>query len=185
MICLTHLPITPHPTICSQPEDPDDPLSASSAKLPTGVSEMREKTFRPPPGQRGEGEPSAKLRQHLGIGRSRRRASDSAPKVSLEKIMLDLFLFFFPVDVLNKIADYTNQKATEVVWKYRVRRKDHKVETKVHPADTQTTHTHTYTHTRTRTHIHTTLHTHPKTLSHSRDTCQPTCMSGGRRDSSK
>ena len=51
--------------------------------------------------------------------------------MSLESVMLKLFLFFFTVDVLTKIAEFTNAKATEVVWKYRRKRKDGKLEKKV------------------------------------------------------
>ena len=45
--------------------------------------------------------------------------------------MKDMFLFFFTPDCLQKICYFTNTKASEVVWKYRVRRADDKLQTKV------------------------------------------------------
>lgn len=119
-----------HITLHSQDANVSDPLSASSDKLPEGIPEVKEKAFLPPPGQRGEGEPSAKLREHLGVAGSRRACRNETTS-TLETIMLNLFLFFFTIGILTKIAEYTNDKATEVVWKYRQRRADGKFSTKV------------------------------------------------------
>ena len=56
-------------------EDPTNDVSSSSRSLPVGVNEVREKTFCPPASQRGEGQPSPKLRRHLNINSSRRGGS--------------------------------------------------------------------------------------------------------------
>lgn len=109
-----------------QAEDPNDCLSASSAKLPAGVTEVRDKTFCPPAHQRGEGAPSTKLRQHLGIT-SRRRGST----IDIVTLMLNLFLFFFAIPILQKICDFTNEKATEIIWKSRQQNGEGKWSTKV------------------------------------------------------
>ena len=107
-------------------------MSASSAKLPEGVSEVQGKTFKPPTGQRGEGQPSPKLRRHLGIGGSTRRACRTdKKKTSLESIMRNLFLFFFTIEILTKITEFTNAKTTEMIWKYRERSADGKFCVKV------------------------------------------------------
>lgn len=102
------------PSYPCQPEEEEDPLSTSGAKLPAGVDEVREKTFSPPPSQRGEGQPSPELREHVGAGTGRQRQSWD-PK----DLMLSLFLWFFTLGILNVIANCTNAKATEMVYKTR------------------------------------------------------------------
>lgn len=99
--------------------DDEDPLSSSSFELPAGVSEVKEKTFCPPVSQRGEGKPSAKLKQHMGLGTSR-----SGSVMDAVKMMVLLFLFFFTLPTLNRIASYTNAKALETVFKTEHRRSD-------------------------------------------------------------
>ena len=109
-----------------QSAEPDNPVSASSADLPPEVEEVNEPTFRPPPSQRGEGQPSARLREHLGAG-ARRRGQTFDVKV----MMINLFLFFFSLGTLTIIANFTNAKANEFVYKTKKRRDDGKFYYKV------------------------------------------------------
>ena len=109
-----------------QPAEPDNPVSASSEKLPPEVEEVNEKTFLPPPSQRGEGQPSARLREHLGAGTAKR-----GQKFDVKAMMVNLFLFFLTLGTLHIIATYTNAKATEIVYKTQVERDDGKVRYKV------------------------------------------------------
>ena len=105
-----------------QMESPDNPMSTSSGeKLPTGVPEVREKTFCPPDTQRGEGQPSAKLKEYLGMGSAR-----NSEKWSIQRMMLSLFLWFFTFTTLDQICKYTNEKATEMVYKQKHQRSDGK-----------------------------------------------------------
>ena len=104
-----------------QVDDPNNPLATSSEKMPDGFDEVKEKTFCPPRTQRGEGQASAKLRQHLGIGTSRRGRT-----LTVQAIMLGLFLWFFSLPTLGKIAEYTNDKTTEFVYKKKLQRSDGK-----------------------------------------------------------
>ena len=97
-----------------QPEFDDNPLSKSSAKLPDTVPEVKSKTFVPPRHQRGEGNPSAKLRRHIGVGAGRRGSTFNALTM-----MLHLFMFFLTLPVLAVIARFTNSKAYEVVNKVK------------------------------------------------------------------
>ena len=97
----------------------DDPLSTSAGTFPADVGETKGKTFKSPPNQRGEGQPSAKLRDYL-----RRGATGCVMTVQL--MMVLLFLFFFSEATLGFIAQYTNAKATEIVYKKKVQRSDGK-----------------------------------------------------------
>ena len=70
-LTLTANYITIIPT-CLQIESPDNPMSTSSSeKLSDGIPEVRKKAFYPSATQRGEGQPSAKLKEHLGMGSTR------------------------------------------------------------------------------------------------------------------
>ena len=109
-----------------QPEDATNPLSSSSATLPEGVNEVHEQPFRPPRGQRGEGQPSPALRAYLGAGSNRNKTVDVK-----ELIMLNLFLWVFTLGTLSIIARHTNSKATEVVNKKRCTGKNGKIFYKV------------------------------------------------------
>lgn len=101
-------------------EDACNKLSSSSSELPPEVNEVKEKPFVSPSTQRGEGQPSSKLKTHLGIGSAR----SSGTAVSVTKMMLMLFMFFFAMPTLNKIAEFTNAKAMEIVIKTRCVKKD-------------------------------------------------------------
>ena len=105
-------------------------MSSSSAALPEGVSEVPEKTFRPPPTQRGEGQPSPALRRHLRkfLGENVFRRGS---KVSADQIMVALFCWFFDDETLSKLAQYTNAKAKEKVHKITLVGEDGKFYTKV------------------------------------------------------
>ena len=118
------------------PLEPDNVLSGSGHELPDGVDEVTEPTFEAP--QRGEGQPSPRLRRHLGVGTARTGAT-----VSAITMMVQLFLFFFSLGTLTTIAECTNQKATEFVYKSRYRRSDGSTHYKV-----------CLKHTHTRTHLH-------------------------------
>ena len=100
-------------------EDPDNDLSSGRSELPADIPEVKEQTFVPPRTQRGEGQPSPELRRHLGIGSSR-----SGTKLKAVTMMVMMFLFFFSIPTLEKIAEHTNAKAMEVVLKVRYTRKD-------------------------------------------------------------
>ena len=72
--------------------DPADPLSRSSDKLPPEVNEVKQKTFSPPPSQRGEGQPSPKLKRHVGINSSRTSTTMSeGNRIDVETTILVLF----------------------------------------------------------------------------------------------
>jgi hypothetical protein len=119
--------------IIFQLEDPDNSLSTSSAQLPADIDEVREQTFVPPASQRGEGQPSAALRAHLGIGTARREGlMDPDDQERVHEMMFRLSTWFFSIDTLGKIANYTNDKATELVYKTRHRDVNNKVYYKVH-----------------------------------------------------
>ena len=120
------------------PLEPDNVLSGSGHELPDGVDEVTEPTFEAP--QRGEGQPSPRLRRHLGVGTARTGAT-----VSAITMMVQLFLFFFSLGTLTTIAECTNQKATEFVYKSRYRRSDGSTHYKV---CLKHTHTHTLALTR-------------------------------------
>ena len=94
------------------------------------MNEVPEKTFRPPSTQRGEGQPSPALKEHLRqfLGADVFRHGS---KVSTDKIMLALFCWFFDDATLKKIAQFTNDKAQEKVHKINVVREDGKIFTKV------------------------------------------------------
>ena len=95
-------------------EDPANDVSCSSRSLPAEVNEVKQKTFRPPVSQRGEGQPRPKLRRHMNINSSRRGGS----KLKATEMMLRLFLFFFfTMTTMETICLHTNAKATEVVFK--------------------------------------------------------------------
>ena len=98
-----------------QVEDVGDPISTSAETLPDGVDETKEKTFKSPPNQRGEGQPSAFLRDYL------RRAS-AGLKLTVQLMMLLLFMFFFSEVTLNCICQFTNSKANEMVYKKKMQR---------------------------------------------------------------
>ena len=114
--------------LCStyQAEDESNPLSSSSSKLPDCVPEVNVGTFCPPRNQRGEGQPSEKLKQSVGAGTAR-----SGTTFEIVKLMLQLFLFFFSLPILSEIAKFTNEKAEEVVNKVRCTGKNGKVYYKV------------------------------------------------------
>lgn len=142
-MCICKL-ITDHlQTLFIQPEKKDDPLSASAEELPDGVPEVRRKTFCPPSHQRGEGLPSAKLRETIGVSTTRRGS-----KMDAAFMILQLFLYFFTLPVLAMIAKFTNAKATEVVNKVKCTGKNGKVFYKV----VFLAHSHTYHHIH---HVHT------------------------------
>ena len=86
----------------------------------------KQQTFCPPVSQRGEGEPSAKLKQHMGLGTRR-----SGSVMDAVKMMLLLFLFFFSLPTLKHIASCTNTKALETVFKTAYRRSDGSIHYKV------------------------------------------------------
>ena len=94
------------------------------------MNEVREKPFRPPSTQRGEGQPSPALREHLRqfLGSDVFRRGS---KTSVDKIMLALFCWFFDDATLEKIAQFTNEKAQETVNKIHVVSEDGKFFTKV------------------------------------------------------
>ena len=106
-------------------ENPDDPLS-SSVQLPPEVEEVKPPTFNPPPDQRGEGQPSPSLRRHVGASTPRHGIA-----MTVGKIMIALFLWFFSIDTLNTICQHTNAKAVEKVWKTRHTHPDGRVYYKV------------------------------------------------------
>lgn len=107
------------------------------------MPEINEKTFVPPRSQRGEGQPSPKLRQHMGTGTAR-----SGSTFSAVQMILHLFLFFFTMPVLSQIAKFTNEKAEEIVYKVKCTGKNdkvyYKVSTSTHIIST-ITHTHEHT----------------------------------------
>ena len=108
-------------------EDPAEPLASSSRQLPKEIPvEIKQKTFIPPRGQRGEGQPSSALRRHLGVGSTR-----SGTKLSVASMLLHLFLFFFSMSTLADISKFTNAKALEVVSKVRYTRSDGSIHYKV------------------------------------------------------
>ena len=105
--------------VSAECEDPEDPLSSSSAQLPEGVNEVKQQTFVPPSCQRGEGQPSAALKSHLDIDSARRGKT-----FTTVSMMLKLFLFFFCMTTLDKVAEFTNEKALEIVIKLPYIRSD-------------------------------------------------------------
>ena len=56
---------------------------------------------------------------------------DGVGDVTAQIMMVLLFLFFFSESTLGKIAEYTNAKATESVWKKKTQRSDGKFYYKV------------------------------------------------------
>ena len=106
--------------------DESNSLSSSSDRLPDGVDEVKEKPFIAPTHQRGEGQPSPALRRHLGVGSSR-----TGTAFSIMSMMVKLFLFFFAMPTLEKIAMYTNAKALEKVNKLKYKRSDGSIHYKV------------------------------------------------------
>ena len=100
-------------------DDTEDPLATSAENLPTDVDETREKTFKPPQYQRGEGQPSPKFREYL-------RSAAAGVALTVQLMMVLMFKFFFSESVLDAIATFTNAKATEMVYKKKVRRSDDK-----------------------------------------------------------
>ena len=74
-----------------QSAEPDNLVLASNADLPTSeVEEVSEQTFRSLPSQRGEGQPSARLREHLVTDTTTR-----SPIVNVKTMMVNLLLFCF------------------------------------------------------------------------------------------
>ena len=100
-------------------DDEADPFATSNETLPDGVDETREKTFLTPPNQRGEGQPSPTLREYL-------RSAAAGCALTTQLMMVLMFKFFFSDSVLDAIATFTNAKATEIVYKKKVRRRDDK-----------------------------------------------------------
>ena len=91
----------------------DKGCSASDQTLPDCVTPTPEPNFTPQH-QRGEGLPSATLNNHLRqSGHYRRRVWQSTPA----ELIFQLFLFFFPIHLLVRIAWWTTLKATELVIK--------------------------------------------------------------------
>ena len=91
-------------------------IAGSCAELPIDVETIPEPQFRPR-GQRGEGQPSTALWNHLNeSGHCHRHVWEG----NYQDLMLFLFLFFFPLDLLAKIALWTTLKATELVIKRTV-----------------------------------------------------------------
>ena len=134
---------TPPGWIPALSADPADPLSRSSHDLPAEVDEVKEKTYSPPPPQRGEGKPTPKLKRHVGANSSR-----TGTTMKATELMLRLFLFFFTMTTMENICKFTNAKATEVVWKLPYQRSDGSTHYKVsYPP------THEYSHLITWTHI--------------------------------
>lgn len=93
--------------------DGDDPLASSSTKLPTGVKQLIDPIFTPPPGSRGPGQATDFLLDFLKMRHRTRRAR----AIPHSQLMVDLFLFFFTDELLGKIVKYTNAKATQLVSK--------------------------------------------------------------------
>ena len=124
-------------------KDASNSLSGSSDHLPDGVDEVKEQPFRAPRFQRGEGQPSPELRQHLGVGSTRTGTTFSGTTFSIMFMMVKLFLFFFTMSTLDKIAMYTNAKALEEVHKLRYTRSDGSIHYKVLLCACMFTHTHT------------------------------------------
>ena len=83
------------------------------------MEEINSKTFKVPPYQRGEGQPSPKLREYL-------RSAAAGVALTAQLMMVLMFKFFFSEYVLDAIATFTNAKATEMVYKKKVRRSDDK-----------------------------------------------------------
>ena len=54
------------------------------------------------------------------------RTSESSSKWTIQQMMLRLFLWFFTHTTLEKICKYTNDKATEFVYKQKHQRSDGK-----------------------------------------------------------
>lgn len=126
-----------------QAEDENDPISSSSSTLPDCVPEVHESTFCPPHTQRGEGQPSPKLKASIGAGTVR-----SGTTMNIVTLMVSLFLFFLSLPTLLRITEFTNSKAEEIVNKVRCTGKNGKVYYKV---NAHTSYTFYYTHT----HMHT------------------------------
>ena len=81
--------------------------------LPDGVEPTFEPSFTPR-NQRGEGQPSGAMYEHLRrSGHYKRRKWHGTAR----QLMFALFLFFFSMSLLTKIAFWTTQKATEYVVK--------------------------------------------------------------------
>ena len=81
--------------------------------LPDGVEPTHEPPFRPRH-QRGEGQPSTVLHDHLRQSGHHKRHKWQG---TARQLMFTLFLFFFPITLLSKIAFWTTLKATEYVVK--------------------------------------------------------------------
>ena len=114
--CMNNTHTLSHPTF--QLDDEEDPISTSAQALPDAVDEAREKTFKTPPNQRGEGQPSPTLREYL-------RNAATGCSVTAQLMMVLLFKFFSEI-VLDAIAAFTNDKANEMVYKKKVKRSDGK-----------------------------------------------------------
>ena len=74
---------------------------------------------------------------------------DAQGQCLVDDMMFLLHTWFFSIETLQFIADYTNDKATEIVYKTRHTRIDEDGEEVVYYKVTPT-HTHSHTHTRTR-----------------------------------
>ena len=92
--------------------DADDPLSNSAETLPDGVDEAKEKTFKSPLNQRDEGQPSPKLRDYLC-------SAAAGCAMTSQLMILILFVFFISEATSHSIAEFTNAKTTEIVYKKR------------------------------------------------------------------
>ena len=99
--------------MASRTDDNND-LSSSSCTLPDGVRKHIEARFHLPRRSRGAGQPTESLLRHLGL--SNNRSSRSA-KMSHSQLMVKLFLYFFTEELLQKVVNYTNAKARELVQK--------------------------------------------------------------------
>ena len=87
--------------------------AGSSASLPESVTPQPEPTFNPM-NQRGSGQPSTSMNNYLRSTGSFSRGEWTGGHSDL---LFYLFLFFFPIVLLEKIAWWTTLKATEWVIK--------------------------------------------------------------------
>ena len=109
---VTLLPAPPG-WVMGQGDDAEDKLASGSTTLPAGVRPHLAPKFIPPRGTRGPGSPTDLLLRHLGLRQSTRRATS----LTNQKLMVELFMFFFTDEILGSIVKHTNAKATEVVSK--------------------------------------------------------------------
>ena len=91
----------------------DNDLSTSSCSLPAGVRRHEEPRFQLPRRSRGSGQPTNDLLRHIGV----RGVNTRSEPIPHNKLMVKLFLYFFTEELLQKIVDYTNAKAKQLVQK--------------------------------------------------------------------